>query len=148
VIVIEPIKTGTGEDAIEVDPSVRLLRVEKSNYGPRGLEIKFRLNSEGRLEVLDQVGTGLDRMAASAKAQRIFLSLLRAWTENGRPVSDRSGAAFAPALFAQDPRSEGVTSGAFRLAMMSLFASGQLRVEEAGPQSKRRRVIVEATPDG
>ena len=60
----------------------------------------------------------------------------------GRVVSDKTGANYAPVIFAKSPRANGTTKGGFAAAMERLFASGQIIVETTGPASKRRSQLV------
>jgi RecA-family ATPase len=128
-------------DGKETDPDKRRLTVKKANYAQAGLEIVMTWR-EGVFEA-DAPETEAERTEASDKAKRVFLKLLRAFAEEGRDVHSASGRGFAPAGFAEDPRSERVTKRAFREAMAALFAEGRLRVEEFGSPSRRRRRIVE-----
>ena len=92
----------------------------------------------------DPAETGLDRMAKGAKAERVFLKLLRTLSEQGRRVNTGGGQTYAPSVFAAHPDAEGVSKTAFRSAMETLLAQGKIRVVEDGPVSKRRSFLVEA----
>ena len=54
----------------EIDPDLRVLRVKKSNYGPVGLELRLRWQSGAF--VLDGNAASFDKLAAHAKAERVF----------------------------------------------------------------------------
>lgn len=127
------------------DLDARLLEVKKSNYGPAGASIKLRW-SVGSFELADAPsGLGLPtREAAIAGVDDCFMRMLVQYNAQGRNVSDRAGANFAPALFAQDPAAGGIRKDAFTGAMNRLFAAGRLAVEEIGPPSRRLRKIVRA----
>jgi RecA-family ATPase len=118
----------------------------KSNYGPTGGEIALRWEA-GAFRASAAAQTGLDRMAAGTKAERVFLKLLRLFSSEGRDVGHSTGHSFAPAKFVQHPDAEGVTKRAFSAAMDTLFREGKLRVEETGPPSRRTRRIVEVSDD-
>ena len=60
-------------------------------------------------------------MAANKKAERVFLELLDAYTEQGRTVNSSSGPNYAPSVFASDPKAEGITKAKFSTIMKSLF---------------------------
>ena len=126
----------------EPNPNARTLRLMKANYAAAGSEI--RLTWRNGVFVADAPACGLDRMAATEKAQRVFLKLLRQFTEEGRNVNHAGGVSYAPKLFAEHPGAEGVTKRAFTTAMNALLGDGRIRIEEHGPPSKRRARLVEA----
>lgn len=116
-----------------------MLRNKKANYGPTGQEIALTWR-EG-VFVVDAQEAGLDRVARSAKAERVFLSLLRLFTQQGRKVNAGGGQTYAPNAFAAHPDCEGVTKTAFKAAMERLLAGGQIRVAEDRPTSKRQTFL-------
>jgi RecA-family ATPase len=127
-------------DGQEADPDLRVLTTKKSNYGPTGAEVLFRW-TDGALK-LEASDNGLDRAATEARAERVFMALLREREDQGRPVSHISGTTYAPAEFAKDPAAEGVSKAHFRAAMDRLFAAKRIAVEVTGPPSKQRKRIV------
>ncbi len=130
------------QDGFEADPDRRRLIVKKANYAARGAEIFMRF--EGGVFVPEGGDAALDHRAASAKARRVFLDLLRLYVAQSRKVSAAPGANFAPSIFEAHPDAEGVTKRGFKLAMERLLAEGKLEVREDGPPSKRRNFIAEA----
>jgi RecA-family ATPase len=128
-------------EGFEANPDARRLVTKKANYGRTGGEIGLTWR-EG-VFVADAPTSGLDRMAASSKAQRVFLRLLRAWTEDGRFVTAASCSTFAPKCFAEDPRSEGVSKAMLKAAMNELFAANRIVMEEHGSAARRRSRLVE-----
>ena len=127
------------QDGYEPDPDARLLTVKKANYGRIGAEVAVRWT--GGVFVAPQTESGLDRTCAGMKAERVFLKLLRELTEQGRRVNHAGGQTYAPNVFASHPESEGVTKRAFKAAMETLLAGGQIRAQEEGPPSRRRQFI-------
>jgi len=123
----------------EADPDARVLRTAKANYGPVGGELA--LTYSGGVFVTREAETGLDRMAATARAERVFLDLLGLFTSQGRRVNDSGGQTYAPNVFANHPKAEGITRKAFRSAMENLLSDGRIQVAEDGPASKRRRFL-------
>ena len=91
------LETLKGDDGKEIDADLRVLRVMKSNYGRTGLEMRLRW-FKGCF-ILDKPG-GFDKIAAAAKAERVFLDLLATFTAQSRDVSDSPGSNFAPTEFA------------------------------------------------
>lgn len=129
------------QDGYEADPDRRKLTVKKANYGERGREYTMRF--DGGLFLPEGGETALDRKAIGARAERVFLELLRLHAEQGRKVSAAGGPNYAPKVFEAHPDAEGVTSRAFKVAMERLLSAKQLQVSEYGPPSKRRSCIEE-----
>lgn len=130
------------QDGYEANSDARVLRPMKSNYARIGAEIA--LTWQKGVFVADAPVTGLDRMAASAKAERLFLTFLRQFEEQGRRVNHAGGQTYAPKVFAVHPDAEGVTKRAFMQAMEILMASGKVTISNDGPPSKRRQFLVMA----
>lgn len=128
------------QEGYEPDPDARKLTTKKANYGPTGDEIAIRW--QAGVFVAEAAPTGLDRMAAGAKADRVYLRLLDAFNEQGRPLNPTSGSTFAPKVFAAHPESEGLTKRAFADAQERLFSSGEIVSEQFGkPSSPRTRIV-------
>lgn len=123
------------------NPDARVLETMKANYGPTGAEIALTW-CDG-VFVPDAAEDGLDRMAKRSRAERVFLKLLRLFTEQGRRVNGEGGTNYAPKEFAQHPDSEGCSAAALRDAMQRLFTAGRIRNEETGPPSRRRKHLIE-----
>jgi len=127
------------DDGYETDPDARILRTMKANYSRTGGEISLRW--QHGVFVAQEQETGLDRMAATAKAERVFLKLLRRAQDQGRKVNHAGGQTYAPKVFAASPEAEGITKRTFGQAMERLLASHKIRIGEDGPPSKRRRFL-------
>lgn len=126
-------------DGEEPDTNARKLTNKKANLGPTGIEIAMRWQDGAFTPEAQEAG--LDRMAKNAKAERVFLKLLRAFTEQGRKVNSGGGQTYAPGVFASHPDAEGVSKRGFRLAMEAMLADGRICVIEHGPPSRRRQSI-------
>ena len=124
------------QDGYEPNPDARTLRNMKANYARTGAEIA--LTWQNGVFVADAPVTGLDRVAASAKAERVFLKLLDQFTDEGRKVNHAGGISYAPKVFSEHPAAEGCTKRAFKTAMDSLLHGGKIRIIEDGPSYKRR----------
>jgi RecA-family ATPase len=124
----------------EIDPDLRVLRVKKLNYGPIGLELRLRWQNGAF--VLDGPAGGFDKMAADAKAERVFLDLLSDLAAQGRDVSPNRSATFAPAVFARHPNADGLTKRSFEGAMERLLASKRIGVQTFGSPSRLRSRLV------
>ena len=124
----------------EIDANRRVLSVKKSNYGPVGLELRLRW-SNGAF-VLDGPASGFDKLAAEAKADRVFLDLLAAFAAQERDVSPKPGPTYAPSVFAKHPDSDGVSKADLARAMERLLKGKEIRVATKGPPSKERQRLV------
>ena len=119
---------------------LRELEVMKSNYGPAGEVVRLKWQDgtfvpEGNI-------SSLDKLAAEAQVDALFLKLLDIFAAQGRSVSQHKSSAYAPSAFARHPDARGVTSQAFARAMERLFHVGKIKVEKFGPPSKQREKIV------
>jgi RecA-family ATPase len=88
------------EDGEQSDNDLRELEFLKNQYGSLGEKIVLRWQA-GMFLPLQGVGS-LDRAAQQAKADEIFLTLLRRFSTANRNVSDKTSANYAPAIFAQE----------------------------------------------
>lgn len=135
------ITEGSGPEAYEPDTRKRVLSIKKQNYGETGTEIA--MTWQDGVFVPEAMETSLDRMSGAAKAERVFLKLLRAFTDQGRRVNHVGAATYAPKLFSEHPDSEGLTKRALKTAMESLLATGKVKIETEGPASRRVAYLVE-----
>lgn len=122
------------QEGYEADPDARILSTKKANHARTGGEISVKWRDG--VFVAEAPETGLDRMAASAKAERVFLKLLAMFTAQGRRVNGNGGPTYAPKMFAESAESEGVTKRAFKAAMDALYTKGKIRNETTGPASR------------
>jgi RecA-family ATPase len=129
-----------GEDGIEPDTDLRVLRTMKSNYGPIGQEIPLRWRAGVFTTAIATAGS-FEAIATNARADRIFLELLANYTDEGRAVSASTGHGYAPVIFAKDPRAEGLSKAKLILAMNRLFGEQRIRSVEYGPPSRSHRKL-------
>jgi RecA-family ATPase len=129
------------------DTSLRVLEVKKNNYGPVSESIVLRWR-DGVYVLEPGIGT-LERLAAEAEVDHLFIKLLRRFTERGRNVSDKTGTSYAPAQFAKQAEAKAAktTSRALAEAMERLFTAGRITVLTEGPPSHPRTRLVEASTD-
>lgn len=123
-----------GSDGREENPNARLLRVMKANHGPKGAE--FGVIWSAGVFTVNAQESGLDATARNAKAQRVFLKLLSAFSAQGRRVNHAGSSTYAPKVFAEHPDSEGVSKRGFKTAMDSLLAAGLVTIQSGGPPSR------------
>jgi RecA-family ATPase len=124
------------EDDSDLDPDLRVLRVKKANYGPSGNDITLRW-ANGCFG-LEGSGNSFEKLAADAKADDVFLALLRQFRTEGRDVCARQCSTYAPNVFASHPDSKGVRKRDFLDAMNRLLKEGKISVETFGPPSRQR----------
>ncbi|MCW1840446.1 AAA family ATPase [Prosthecomicrobium hirschii] len=132
------------EDDAEPDPDLRRLSIKKANYAQAGQDILLRWRAG--VFVPDGTGIGgLDRMATERRAEEVFSALLRQFRREGRDVSPAKSPSYAPKVFSGHPNAKGCTARQLAGAMDRLLESGEIRVEEYGPVSRRRTRIVPST---
>jgi hypothetical protein len=85
---------------------------------------------------------GFDKLAAEAKAERVFLELLALLTRQERDVSPYPSKTYAPIIFESHPKAEAVRKKEFERAMERLLYPERIRVEPFGPPSRRRSRLV------
>lgn len=92
------------DEGHEPDPDRRRLRTMKSNYGRVGGEIPLRWQQGVFLAEEAGQAPMLDRMAAGAKAERVFLKLLEEFAEQGRRVNHQAAPPTRPSSLLPAPR--------------------------------------------
>jgi RecA-family ATPase len=114
---------------------LRQLDFKKNQYGPTAETIVLRYQ---RGLFLSEIGvSGLDKLAAEAQAEGLFLKLLDQFERQGRNVSDKPTApTFAPTAFSTEPAAAGTTKPAFAAAMRRLFAANKIHVVQYGRPSR------------
>jgi RecA-family ATPase len=121
---LKGVKTEAGE---QPDNDLRELEFKKNQYGPLGESIVLRYQ---RGLFLPEAGvSNLDRLAREAKANEVFLSLLRRFAEQGRNVSHKKTANnYAPAEFGRedDAKKLRIKKTDFEAAMRRLFAADKI----------------------
>lgn len=129
------------EDGIP-DPDARVLRLMKANYTGAIPDMRLRRKIGGYVLEGGSSGYSPDVAAGQARADRVFLDMLAAYTAEERHVSHKTGHNYAPAVFARDARSKGIGKPALLAAMNRLFAEKRIAVESFGPQSRRLHRLV------
>ena len=131
-------KSDKGEEA---DPNVRVLTKMKSNYSSTGDKVRVRW-TQGAFIALDTSGT-LDKAATSAKADRVFLALLKSQYESSVWVSHlHTSRNYAPTTFSLLDDREGLGKDALAKAMNRLLKDGIIAPEQYGrPSDPRFRLV-------
>jgi RecA-family ATPase len=127
------VKPESGE---EPDGDLREIVFLKNNYGPRSESIVLRYQNGLFLPVPGIAS--LDKVAKEARANEVFVELVRRFTRENRNVSDKTGTNYAPALFAREEEAKqaALNSKAFEAAMRRLFKNGKIWNEPYGRQSR------------
>lgn len=115
------------------DNDLRQLEFKKNQYGPTAETVVLRWQ---RGLFLPEAGiSNLDKAARDAKADELFLELLRRFSAQGRNLSDKPTANnYGPTEFAKeaDAKSNGVRKADLEAAMRRLFAADKIHVENYG----------------
>jgi RecA-family ATPase len=127
----------------EPDPNLRVLRQPKANYAEPGFELALRYE---RGVFVPAAGQSLDRLAKQAKAEEVFMIILRRLFAQGRFVGDRPGVNYAPALFAQEAEATEamISKEQLKGAMVRLFQKATICKKPYGEPSKGKTRLEEA----
>jgi len=134
------------------DSGLRQLDFMKNNYGPLTARVMLQWKSIGKAGVYLPTSSGssaLDKAAADARAEHVFLDLLRRYTGQGREVSHKAGPSYAIALFAKETAAQKLAAKdkerrkALESAMNRLFEANKIRVDQYGRPSRPYNKIVE-----
>jgi len=133
----------TPDEDSDKDADLRVLEFKKNNYGTIGETIVLRWRNG--LYLPEPRAGSLERLAAEAKVDGLFLDILRQLIKQGRNVSERKGTSYAPAIFEGEPEAKAakVTRKPFTEAMARLFAADKIKIVTEGPPSRRRSRLVE-----
>jgi RecA-family ATPase len=120
---------------------LREIEFKKNQYGPMGETIPLRWQN-GMYLPID--GAAFTRAEQEAKADDVFLELLRRFNAENRHVSHSLGPTYAPALFAKEElaRKSGLSSASLTGAMRRLFEAKKIFNEPHGKRSRERFHIV------
>jgi RecA-family ATPase len=140
----EPTEDGT-------DSGLRQLDFKKNNYGPISASVTLQWKAIGKAGVYLPVSSGssLDKVAAEAKAEHVFIDLLRRFKERGRDVGHKVGPSYAPTQFANEEEAQKLAPThekrrkVLAAAMTRLFAAKKIKVEKYGRPSRPNYKLVE-----
>ncbi len=131
------LKAPKGEDGEQPDNDLRELEFKKNQYGPRGETLLLRY--QRGLFLPEGGASSLDKLAREAKADEMFLDLLRRFAGQGRNVSATPTAPnYAPTTFADDPDAKrlGFRKADLKDAMARLFSADKVHIESYGRPSR------------
>jgi RecA-family ATPase len=122
-IYMRGIKAEAGE---QPDDDLRELVFKKNQYGSLADRIVLRYRDGMFLPVPGLAS--LDRLAQQARAQEVFLALLKRFTSENRNLSANPGRGYAPSAFAGEDEATkaNLRKADFRDAMRSLFKDGKV----------------------
>ena len=78
----------------------------------------------------------MDAAERAAKANEVFLALLRKFTEQKQTVYPNPGRSYAPSRFADHPDAQGLSSKELAGAMQRLIDAGVIEIRTWGPPSR------------
>ncbi|WP_407153912.1 AAA family ATPase [Bradyrhizobium sp. STM 3557] len=126
-----------GSDGEQPDNDLRQLEFKKNQYGPLGENIVLRY--QNGLFLPESGISNLDQIARRAKAEEVFLDLLRRFSSQDRNVSDKPAARnYAPAEFAKEKEAKdlGLRKAALEQAMRDLFSANRIAIEQYDKPSR------------
>ena len=131
------LKGARSEPGEQPDGDLRELVFKKNQYGPTGETIALRYRNG---MFLPEPGmSSLDKISREAKADDIFLDLLKRLSGEGRNVGDKpTSPNYAPTTFAKENEAKQVQlrKPDLEAAMRRLFADGKIHVESYGRPSR------------
>jgi RecA-family ATPase len=139
---LKGVKASDGE---QPDNDLRELEFKKNQYGPLGESIIVRY--QNGLFLPEHGISSLDKAARTAKAEDLFMELLRQFSRQNRNVSDKATAPnYAPTAFAreEDAKKCRIKKPEFERAMRDLFKADKIRVENYGRPSRPSYKLVVA----
>jgi RecA-family ATPase len=136
------------EDGDEPDKALRKIEFLKSNYGPVAETVTVRWKNG--VFVPEAKAGSLEKYAADAKADDVFLRLLKRFNRQDRTVGEKPGTSYAPALFEAEPEAKvaGLKRSALAEAMRRQFAANKIHIQPYGRPSRRHlRLVAEPVPE-
>jgi DNA polymerase bacteriophage-type len=127
-------KTVKSEDG--VDTGLRAVAFHKNQYGPAGATCFVRYTGGLFLPVEGMEGMSMGTAERAAKADEVFVALLRKMMAQHQTVCHASGRGYAPARFAEQPEAQGITKKEFAKAMQRLLDAGVIEIRTGGRPSR------------
>jgi RecA-family ATPase len=141
---LKGIKSDDGEPA---ESDLRELEFKKNQYGPLGEKIVVRYQNG---LFLPEAGlSDIDKAARQAKAEDIFLTLLRRFSAEGRNVSHkRNSGNYGPTRFAEETEAKDneLPKQELEAAMRRLFERRSIHVESYGCSDRRTERLAVGPP--
>ena len=116
-----------------IDTGLRAITFHKNQYGPASATCFVRY--EGGL-FLPVEGMSMDAAERAAKADEVFVALLKRFTAQNQTVSPKPSAAYAPSRFAEHPEAGDITKKEFATAMQRLLDAKVIEIRTWGRPSR------------
>jgi RecA-family ATPase len=132
------LKSVNPEPGEQPDSDLREIVFKKNQYGKLGETVVLRYQDGMYLPLPG--ATSLDKASHDAKADDVFLDLLRRLTKENRSVSDKINPTYAPTVFAREDEAKraGINSKQLEAAMRRHFKAGRIWNEPHGKPSRDR----------
>jgi RecA-family ATPase len=121
-----------------IDTGLRQIKFHKNQYGPASASCIVRYENGLFLPV---EGMTMDTAARAAKAEEVFVALLRKFTAQRQMVSPHPSSTYAPARFAEHSEAQGISKADFRRAMQRLLDTKTIEICTWGKPSKLVRYL-------
>jgi DNA polymerase I len=120
------------------DTGLRAITFHKNQYGPASATCFVRYESGLFLPV---EGMSIDAAERAAKADEVFITLLKRFTQQQQMVSANRSATYAPSRFAEHPEAGGITKKEFAQAMQRLLDAKIIEIRKWGRPSRERHYL-------
>jgi RecA-family ATPase len=124
-------KAAKPEDGI--DTGLRAITFHKNQYGPASATCFVRYEAGLFLPV---EGMSMDGAERAAKAEQVFVALLKRFTEQHQMVSHLVGRSYAPARFVEHADAKGISKKEFARAMQRLLDAKIIEIRTWGRPSR------------
>jgi DNA polymerase len=121
-----------------IDTGLRQIKFHKNQYGPPSAGCFVRYESGLFLPV---EGMSMDAAQRAAKAEEVFITLLRKFTAQNQMVSPNPSSTYAPARFAEHSEAQGISKKEFARAMQRLLDIKTIEIRTWGKPSKPIRYL-------
>jgi RecA-family ATPase len=128
------------EEGQQPDTDLREISFKKNNYGPVSASIVLRYQNGLFLPVPGM--SSLDQAARDAKADDVFLKVLRHLSQQGQDLGpNRTASNYAPSVIAKHADAKGVRKDELEAAQQRLLDANKIHIVNVGPDSKRRKYL-------
>jgi RecA-family ATPase len=117
-----------------IDTGLRQIKFHKNQYGPPSAGCFVRYDSGLFLPV---EGMSADAAQRTAKAEEVFVALLKRFTTQRQMVSPHPSSAYAPKRFAEHPDAQGISKDEFKRAMQRLLDAGMIEIRTWGRAGRK-----------
>ena len=128
------------EEGQQPDTDLREISFKKNNYGPVSASIVLRYQNGLFLPVPSM--SSLDQAARNAKADDVFLKVLRHLSRQGQDLGpNRTASNYAPSVIAKHLDAKGIRKDELEAAQQRLLDANKIHIVNIGPSSKRRKYL-------